>query len=86
VDDEGACPGDLRAVPRSQPDFKVGQGTVPIEELNDESKSKPRQMEDSDCPVFSSPDGPRKEKEDPEEVDQDDGVGKDSVNHLCENV
>ena len=86
VDDEGACPGDLRVVARSQPDLEVGEGTIPIEELNDECEGEPRQMKDFDRPVFSSPDGSRKEKEDPEKVDQDNGVGKDPVNHLRENV
>jgi len=40
MNDERACVGNERRMFRPQPDLEMGKGTVPVEYLNDESKSK----------------------------------------------
>jgi len=40
VDDEGPCIGEIRAMFGPQPNLEIGEGTVPIKSLNDESKGE----------------------------------------------
>jgi hypothetical protein len=55
VDDKRAGIGQGRGVFRPQPDFKMSEWAVPVEYLNDESKGKTGEMEDSYNPIFNSP-------------------------------
>lgn len=47
---------------QSQPDLEMGEGTVPIEHLNDESKGEATEMEELYRFIYSSPDSTEKEK------------------------
>jgi hypothetical protein len=47
----------------------MGKRTVPIKYLEDESKNKAGEMEDLYNPIFDSPKGTEKEKDDPKKMD-----------------
>jgi len=57
------------------------EGAVPVKDLDDEGKGKAREMEYPDRPVLRAPKGTEEKKEDPEEMDEDDDIGKDLVSH-----
>jgi hypothetical protein len=40
MNDERACVDKERGMFRPQPDLEMGKGTIPLEDLNDESESK----------------------------------------------
>jgi len=60
----------------------MGERTVPIKYLNDESKDKAGEMEDLYSLILDSPKGAEKEKDDPEKMDQDDTIRKNLVEHV----
>jgi hypothetical protein len=69
MDDERTSISQGKIVFRSQPHFKMGERTVPIKYLNDESKDKAGKMEDLYSLILDSPKGAEKEKDDPEKMD-----------------
>jgi hypothetical protein len=64
----------------------MGERTVPIQYLNDESKDEAREMKDFDGLIFDSPNGSDEEKNDPEKMDDNHTVCKDFVNHFLLDV
>jgi hypothetical protein len=66
---------------RSQPDFQMGERTVPIEHLNHEGEDKTREMEDLYSLILDAPKGAQKEKDDPEKMDQHQAISKNLVEH-----
>ncbi len=82
MNDERTGISQVEALFRSQPHFEMGERTVPIEYLNDESKDKAGEMEDFYNPILDSPKGAKKEKDDPEKMDQDHTIRKNLVEHF----
>jgi hypothetical protein len=60
----------------------MGERTVPIEYLNDESKDKAGEMENLYDLILDSPKGANKEKDDPEKMDQHHTICKNLVEHF----
>lgn len=81
MDDERTCISQCRIVSRSQPNLKVGEGTVPAEYLNDKSKGKTGDVEDFYSPILDSPEYTKKKKNDPEKVDRHNTICKNFVGH-----
>lgn len=71
-------------MPRSQPDFKVCERTVPVKYLDDEGKDKAEDMGELYSLIFNSPERTQKEEDDPEEMDQDNDICKDFVEHCIQ--
>jgi hypothetical protein len=59
----------------------MGERTVPIKYLNDESKGKAGKMKNLYNLILDSPKGAEKEKDDPEKMDHDNKVSKNLVEH-----
>ena len=81
MDDKRAYVGKRRKMFRSQPDLEISKRAVPVENLNDESKSKAWEMKDLDPLVLNSPEGAKEKKQNPEEMDEDNDISKDLVKH-----
>lgn len=60
----------------------MGERTVPIEYLNQEGKGKAEEMEDLDQPIFDSPKGTKKEKDNPKKMNQHHTICKNLVKHF----
>jgi hypothetical protein len=57
----------------------VGEGTVPVKDLNKDGQGKTAGVDEFDRTVPHSEKCPKDEKEDPEEMDEDDNICKDSI-------
>ena len=84
INNERTCIGEDRVMPRSQPDFKVCERTVPVKYLDDEGKDEAEDMKDLYSLIFNSPERTQKEKDDPEEMDQDNDICRDFVEHCIQ--
>jgi hypothetical protein len=82
MDDERTSISQGEIVFRPQPHFKMGERTVPIKYLNDESKDKAGKMENLYNLILDSPKGAEKEKDDPEKMDQHHAIRKNLVEHF----
>jgi hypothetical protein len=81
MDEERTSISQGKIMFRSQPHFKMGERTVPIKYLNDESKDKAGKMENLYNLILDSPKGAEKEKQDPEKMNHDNKVSKNLVEH-----
>jgi len=63
-------------MPRSQPGLQMSERAVPGEDLDEKSKGKTRKVENSNCFASNTPEGAQKQKQDPEEMEQDDHIGQ----------
>ena len=84
INNERTCIGEDRVMPRSQPDFKVCERTVPVKYLDDEGKDEAEDMGDLYSLIFNSPERTQKEKDDPKEMNQDNDICKDFVEHCIQ--
>ena len=82
MDDEWTSIGQGRTVFRPQPDFEMGERTVPTNYLNEKGKYKTGDMEDSYSLILNSPEYTEEKKDDPEKMDQNDTICKNLVDHL----
>jgi hypothetical protein len=82
MNDERTGISQVETVFRSQPHFEMGERTVPIKYLNDESKDKAGEMEDLYNSILDSPKGTEKEKDDPKKMDQDHTIRQNLVEHF----
>jgi hypothetical protein len=64
----------------------VCERTIPIEYLDDKGKGKPREMKDPYRSISYSPNGTEEKKQDPEEVNQDNDICKNFVDHLLSQI
>ena len=74
VDKVGTCICPARIMHRSQPYFKMRQGTVPVKDLKHEGEDQPADMDNFERFVSSSPKSAEDEKEDPEKMDENNDV------------
>jgi hypothetical protein len=81
VDNKRTSISEGKIVIRSQPDFEMGERTVPIKYLNDESEDKAGEMEDPYNLILDSPKGTQKQKDDPEKMDHYHTIRKNLVKH-----
>jgi hypothetical protein len=84
MDDKRTSIGQVRGVFRPQPDFKMSEWTVPVKYLDDKGKDKTGDMEDSYSLILGSPEYTEEKEDDPEEMNQNDTVCKNLVNHLLD--
>jgi hypothetical protein len=61
---------------RPQPDFEMGQGTVPVKDLEHKRKSKSSDMKIFNRLVPSARKRPEDQKQYPEKMDKNDGICK----------
>jgi len=64
----------------------VSEGTVPVDYLDEEGEEKPRKMKNLHGHNLSSKKTAQEQKHYPEEVDNDNGICKNSVNHFFEKI
>ena len=82
MDDERTSISQSETVFRSQPHFEMRERAVPIKYLNSKSKDKAGKVEDLHNPIFDSPKGTEKEKDDPEKMGQHHAISKNLVEHF----
>lgn len=79
---EGTRVSHNRVMPRPQPELKMGERTIPVKNLNQNSKEKTRKVNPPDCLVSGPPQRTKKQKDDPEEMDQNNQICKNLIQHL----
>jgi len=79
VDDKRAGIRQGRIMSFPQPDLEVGKRTIPVKYLEDHRKDKPGDMSDLHLLVSYAEECPEEQKDNPEEMDKDNTVGKDLV-------
>jgi hypothetical protein len=82
MDDEGTGISEGGGVFRSQPDFKMREGAVPVKDLDDEGKGKTREMEDLHPSVLDSPKSAEEKEDDPEKVKKENNIRKYLIKHF----
>jgi len=83
MNDERSGIGLKRIVFGPEPDLKVGQRTIPVENLDQDGKGKTGKMDNFDRFVPPTPYRSENKKEDPEKMEKDDNVSKDSKQHFA---
>jgi hypothetical protein len=81
MDDERTCVSRGRGMFRSQPDLEMSEGAVPVKYLDDEGECKAREMEYLGHLILDSPEGAPKKEHNPEEMNENNGIRKDLIEH-----